>query len=157
MNEIECKVLDFNGGDFGMLRARYIVLTLTLALATPLLAASDKADAEKGKELFETKCSVCHNADSKEKKIGPGLQGIKDGKLPSDKDATHKNILENLNKGGGGMPAFLSRLLGDSLAGLWDLAATSSEARRASGGSEKVSASNLSHHSEPPVCGLIPV
>ena len=87
-----------------MLRARYIVLTL--ALATPLLAASDKGDAEEGKELFETKCSVCHNTDSKEKKIGPGLQGIKDGKLPSDKDATYENILENLNKGGGGMPAF---------------------------------------------------
>ena len=87
-----------------MLRARYIVLTL--ALATPLLADSDKGDTEKGKELFETKCSVCHNADSKEKKIGPGLQGIKDGKLPSDKDATHENILDNLNKGGGGMPAF---------------------------------------------------
>ena len=87
-----------------MLRARYIVLTL--ALATPLLADSDKGDAEKGKELFETKCFVCHNADSKEKKIGPGLQGIKDGKLPSEKDATYENILDNLNKGGGGMPAF---------------------------------------------------
>ena len=87
-----------------MLRARYIVLTL--ALATPLLADGDKDDAEKGKELFETKCFVCHNTDSKEKKIGPGLQGIKDGKLPSEKDATYENILENLNKGGGGMPAF---------------------------------------------------
>ncbi len=89
-----------------MLRARYIVLTLALALATPLLAANDEGDAEKGKELFETKCFVCHNADSKEKKIGPGLQGVKDGKLPSGKDTTHDNILDNLNKGGGGMPAF---------------------------------------------------
>ena len=90
-----------------MLRARYLVMTLALALVTPLLADSPKGDAEKGKELFEMKsCSVCHNADSKEKKIGPGLQGVKDGKLPSDKDATHENILENLNKGGGGMPAF---------------------------------------------------
>ena len=89
-----------------MLRARYLILTFALALATPLLADHHEGDAEMGKELFETKCSVCHNADSKEKKIGPGLQGIKDGKLPSGKDATKENILENLNKGGGGMPAF---------------------------------------------------
>jgi mono/diheme cytochrome c family protein len=63
-------------------------------------------DAAKGKAIFETKCGLCHNAESKDKKIGPGLKGIKDGKLPSGKDATHDNLLENLNKGGGGMPAF---------------------------------------------------
>ena len=31
---------------------------------------------------------------------------MKDGKLPSGKDTTYANLLENLNKGGGGMPAF---------------------------------------------------
>jgi len=65
-----------------------------------------KGDAAKGKELFDTKCGICHNADSKEKKIGPGLLGIKDGKLPSGKETTRKNLLENLNTGGGGMPPF---------------------------------------------------
>ncbi len=65
-----------------------------------------KGDPAKGKELFEAKCNICHNPDSKEKKIGPGLQGLKDGKLPSGKDATHDNILANVNVGGGGMPAF---------------------------------------------------
>ena len=64
-----------------------------------------KGDAAKGKELFDTKCGICHNADSKEKKIGPGLLGIKDGKLPSGKETTRKNLLENLNTGGG-MPPF---------------------------------------------------
>ena len=85
-----------------------------LAVAIP--AAADKheskGDAEKGKEVFETKCSICHNADSTEKKIGPGLKGIKDGKLPSGKDATHENLLQNINEGGGGMPAF-EKLLTD--------------------------------------------
>ena len=33
------------------------------------------ADAAKGKEVFE-QCSVCHNADSDEKKMGPGLKGL---------------------------------------------------------------------------------
>ncbi len=30
----------------------------------------------RGKELFTKKCSVCHNADSDSKKIGPGLKGL---------------------------------------------------------------------------------
>ena len=85
-----------------------------LVLTIP--AAADKheskGEAEKGKEVFDVKCSVCHNTDSTEKKIGPGLKGIKDGKLPSSKDATYENVLENINNGGGGMPAF-EKLLSD--------------------------------------------
>ncbi|HYM11923.1 MAG TPA: cytochrome c [Bryobacterales bacterium] len=65
-----------------------------------------KGDPAKGKDVFEAKCMVCHNPDSKDKKIGPGLQGVKDGKLPSGKDATHDTILQNVNNGGNGMPAF---------------------------------------------------
>lgn len=95
-----------------MLRLLSIFLTLTLTLAMPLMADSHEGDVEKGKEVFETKCSVCHNTDSKEKKIGPGLQGIKDGKLPSGKDTTYENVMKNLNEGGNGMPAF-EKLLSD--------------------------------------------
>ncbi len=90
-------------------RKRIWLAAAALAIAVP---AAAKADAAEGKELFESKCSVCHNADSKDKKIGPGLAGIKDGKLPSGKDATDANMLENLNKGGNGMPAF-EKLLSD--------------------------------------------
>jgi len=90
-----------------MMRLMTWVAILSVALAgSPVFAAEGDGDAAAGKELFDTKCAICHNADSKEKKIGPGLQGIKDGKLPSGKDATYANLLENLNKGGGGMPAF---------------------------------------------------
>lgn len=32
--------------------------------------------AARGKEVFEKKCSMCHFADSDQKKIGPGLKGI---------------------------------------------------------------------------------
>ena len=79
-----------------------------MALAAPLAAQ----DAASGQEIFDTKCAVCHNIDNDEKKIGPGLASVKDGKLPSGKDATHENVLENLNKGGNGMPAF-EKLLSD--------------------------------------------
>ena len=66
----------------------------------------ENGDAAKGKDGFQTRCLMCHFEDSADKKIGPGLAGIKDGKLPSGKDATRANILENMNKGGNGMPAF---------------------------------------------------
>ena len=95
-----------------MLRATSMLIALTLGWAATLAADNHEGDAEKGGALFETKCSVCHFSDSKEKKIGPGLAGIKDGKLPSGKDATEENIITNLNEGGGGMPAF-EKLLTD--------------------------------------------
>ena len=69
-------------------------------------AAKAAGDAAKGKEIFEGKCIVCHNADDNEKKIGPGLKGVKAGKLPSGKAATHDVILGIVNEGGGGMPAY---------------------------------------------------
>ena len=93
----------------------HATLTLVVLIALwPLAVAADShdGDAEKGGALFETKCSVCHFSDSSEKKIGPGLSGIKGGKLPSGKDATEENITKNLNEGGGGMPAF-EKLLTD--------------------------------------------
>ena len=69
-------------------------------------AAKAGGDVAKGKEIFEGKCIVCHNPDDNEKKIGPGLKGVKAGKLPSGKAATHDVILGIVNEGGGGMPAY---------------------------------------------------
>jgi len=34
------------------------------------------ADAAKGKANFESNCSVCHNADSEDRQMGPGLKGL---------------------------------------------------------------------------------
>lgn len=95
---------------------RLVVLASLLALVAvaPLAAQS----AEEGQELFESKCSVCHNADSKDKKIGPGLAGVSEGKLPSGKDTTEENLTDNLNTGGNGMPAFENLLTDDEKASL---------------------------------------
>ena len=66
-----------------------------------------KGDAAKGKEVFD-QCSVCHNADSTEVKMGPGLKGLfkKDKMTSTGKPVTDANILAKINEGGNGMPAY---------------------------------------------------
>ena len=87
-------------------------LALALGLGVSFLLSISSAQSDKkgnataGKDVFEGKCSDCHNADSKEAKDGPGLQGVKDGKLPSGKNATREVILDLVNKGRDAMPAF---------------------------------------------------
>lgn len=76
--------------------------------------AEEKAgDAAKGKEVFE-QCGVCHNADSDEKKMGPGLKGLyKKEKLTSGKKVTDENVKSVINNGGNGMPAYADMLSDD--------------------------------------------
>jgi cytochrome c len=88
--------------------ARLLIGAAALALAVPFAALAD--DVSDGAATFASKCSVCHNADSTDRKVGPGLAGIKNGKLPSGKEATDENILAVINQGGGGMPAYESIL-----------------------------------------------
>src|SRR5579871_5348837 len=68
-------------------------------------------DATKGKDVFESNCSVCHNADSDEKKMGPGLKGLfKKEKLNNGKKPTEANIKALINAGGNGMPSYADML-----------------------------------------------
>jgi cytochrome c2 len=78
-------------------------LTLAAALAP---AAEKKANAQKGKEVFE-QCTVCHNPNSTEKKVGPGLKGLfKRDKLTNGKKVTEANVRAWIEAGGNGMPAY---------------------------------------------------
>ena len=102
------------------LRKRLPILAacLWLSLILPLSFAQNDKDAKApkgdpalGEEVFEAQCVDCHNADSIEPKAGPGLKGVKDGKLPSGKAATRDSILETINQGiGEDMPSFKSIL-----------------------------------------------
>ena len=65
-----------------------------------------KGDAAKGKEEFE-QCAVCHNADSTEKKMGPGLKGLfQKDKLVNGKKPTEANVRARIDEGGNGMPQY---------------------------------------------------
>ncbi len=79
-------------------------LTVAAAIAP---AAEKKGNPEKGKEVF-AQCSVCHNANNTEKKVGPGLKGLfKRDKLASTgKKVTDANVRARIDEGGGGMPAY---------------------------------------------------
>jgi mono/diheme cytochrome c family protein len=85
------------------------VFAFVLVGAAPSHAQA-KGDAAKGKEVFDTNCSICHNSDSEEQKIGPGLKNL--WKKPPHKltDGTeHKThtdalIREQILKGSSAMP-----------------------------------------------------
>ena len=85
-------------------------------LAANLLSGFQKGDAAKGKEVFE-QCEVCHNADSTEKKMGPGLKGLfKKAKLSNGKPVNEANVKGLIDAGGNGMPAYESILSADEKA-----------------------------------------
>ena len=89
-------------------------IILALAAASVVFAQAKKeapkGEAARGKEVFIDNCAQCHEAYSKEEKVGPGLQGIKDGKLPDGKPATHDKLLDIVNNGPAEMPSFQDRL-----------------------------------------------
>ena len=81
--------------------------------ATGILMAAQMfgADAAKGKETFESNCSVCHNSDSTERKMGPGLKGLfKHEKLANGKAVNEGTVTGMINEGGNGMPPFADTL-----------------------------------------------
>ena len=86
-------------------------LAAGLMIGGRMFAASPAGDAEKGKSVFEDNCAVCHNADSDEKKMGPGLKGLfKHDKLKNGKKPTEANVKAIINAGGNGMPAYSDML-----------------------------------------------
>ena len=86
-----------------------------VALAGLSLSAQEKkaADPKEGEKLFE-QCSVCHAADSDEKKMGPGLKGLfKKEKMANGKKPTEENVKAVINAGGNGMPPYEEMLTAD--------------------------------------------
>jgi mono/diheme cytochrome c family protein len=81
-------------------------MVVALAVSGKIMLSAPKGDAAKGKVVFE-QCAVCHNADSDEKKMGPGLKGLfKKDKLVNGKKPSDATVLAKINEGGNGMPAY---------------------------------------------------
>ena len=75
------------------------------------LAPAFAADAKKGKDTFDNSCSVCHNADSTEAKVGPGLKGLyKKAAMNNKKKPTDATVSAVIADGGNGMPGFGDQL-----------------------------------------------
>ncbi|MFQ3581580.1 MAG: c-type cytochrome [Chloracidobacterium sp.] len=68
-------------------------------------------DATNGKQLFAQTCAPCHSATSKTANVGPGLQGLfKAKKMPATNRPVSVAVVKaQIQKGGGGMPAFGSK------------------------------------------------
>jgi mono/diheme cytochrome c family protein len=93
-----------------MKRFRVLGVCAALAVSGKLMVSAPKGDATKGKAVFE-QCAVCHNADSDEKKMGPGLKGLfKKDKMTNGKKPTDAAVLDKINEGGNGMPAYKDTL-----------------------------------------------
>src|ERR1044071_7997311 len=90
-----------------MRRSKLVAIGVSAALTASLAMGADKkGDAEKGKEVFQ-QCGVCHNADSTEKKMGPGLKGLfQNEKMLNGKKPTEANVRAKVDEGGNGMPAY---------------------------------------------------
>jgi cytochrome c2 len=103
-----------SAGDLIRMKKRTLVTVMALVFGSAMAFAGDrKGDAEKGKEVFQ-QCSVCHNADSTEKKMGPGLKGLfSREKMNNGKKPTEANVRAKVDEGGNGMPAYKEMLSDD--------------------------------------------
>ncbi len=96
-----------------MKKSKLLTCSFALLVASPALFSEGKGDAAKGKDVFE-QCGVCHNADSTEKKMGPGLKGLfSHDKMLNGKKPTEANVRAKIDEGGNGMPAYKEILSDD--------------------------------------------
>jgi cytochrome c2 len=101
-----------------LLTAGFCILFSSLTVAVAANQNGSKGDAAKGKETFE-QCAICHNVDTDEKKMGPSLKGLfKKKTLANGKAVNDANVLEQINNGGNGMPAYADMLSADDKANI---------------------------------------
>lgn len=76
--------------------------------ALKIIVKTDPESIGRGKNLFDNKCIFCHDANSTETIVGPGLKGVlKNPVLPvSKKPATPENIADQLKNPFQDMPSF---------------------------------------------------
>lgn len=83
------------------------VFCFSVAFGVPAANAATKGNADKGKQLVDSHCTICHNTTTTGTKMGPSLKGLfKKKTMVTGKPVNDKNVLAQIDNGGGGMPAF---------------------------------------------------
>ena len=85
-------------------------------------ASSSKGSVTQGEAVFKKNCAMCHNADSTQAKIGPGLKGLFNQKelVSTHQPVTEANVREQILKGSPHakpmpMPAFEGKLKAEEI------------------------------------------
>jgi len=103
------------------LSAVFFTLTGGLSAETPFAFAPGEdappGGAALGAVTFRTNCTGCHNADSDETKIGPGLAGLfgRDALKVGGKPVTRENVRGQITAPAEAMPSFEGYLSGNEL------------------------------------------
>jgi mono/diheme cytochrome c family protein len=90
---------------FGLYASALLYITwITLLRAVTLVEASNAVrSVKRGEHLFMQSCASCHDAQTRDRVVGPGLKGYYGTHDHSARDKTVRSVLQN---GRGSMPAF---------------------------------------------------
>lgn len=90
-----------------------VLILVLLGVLRALVTTPERSPAQRGAALFqEMGCSRCHDTDSREAKVGPGLEGLFDrSELPvSGRSVTEETVRDQLRSPYKNMPSFADRL-----------------------------------------------
>ncbi len=90
------------------------LFTTLAVLGLSFLSASAQMSeaATHGKTTFDSKCAICHSADTTDKKIGPGLKGLYARGVMADgtTKVTDETVTDRIMNGKVPMPPFKDQL-----------------------------------------------
>src|SRR5678816_1569123 len=84
-----------------------VLICFPAIIAVSMMLSSCQTNGESGRMVFQ-QWATCHNSDSNEKKMGPGLKGLfkRDTLASNSEKITDDTIRAKIDRGGNGMPAY---------------------------------------------------
>ncbi|HEU5452792.1 MAG TPA: cytochrome c [Terriglobales bacterium] len=90
---------------------KVVLMSAILLLLAGCAPPTRPVDAQRGKQIFDAGCAVCHYADRAATKVGPGLQGLfRSAKLPNGQKVSEKTVRDWIRNGDQKMPPFRKAL-----------------------------------------------
>lgn len=99
------------------MRLNWSVLPVMMFVLPFSAARAQDDDAAKGKALFASNnCALCHNADSTDMKIGPGLKGLyARGTMMDGTKVSDETVTARISNGKSPMPPYKDSLTPDQI------------------------------------------